>query len=105
MLFHETITASELRENQKEHLEGVKGSNVLQIIHRGQPIRVLMTQEHYLNLLGRLAASTPLKEKFEDIKTVPHMSADEMAARVLRDAEERDLKSKQRLEKPRTKHG
>jgi hypothetical protein len=87
MFFQETITASELRENLKEHFEGVQGSNVLQIIHRGQPIRVLMTQEHYLNLLGRLAAAIPLTDR---VDTIPNMSAEEVAAIVLRNAEERE---------------
>ena len=82
MLFVQTVTASQLRDKLRDLLSRVTGQSVLQIVHRGQPIRVLMTQERYLTLLGKVAA-------FESGagNAVPHKSADEVARRVAEAAE------------------
>lgn len=84
MLFLQTVTASQLREKLRDFLSKVTGKNVLQIVHRGQPIRVLMTQEHYLSLLGRLASL----ESAEGKETVPHKSADELGRQIAQAAEQ-----------------
>ncbi len=52
-------------------------------LHRGQPVRVIMTQDHYLSLLGKIAAF----ENSTGQKTVPHKSANELAQRVSEAAE------------------
>lgn len=52
-LFKATIGVAELLRHAKAKLGLVTGDNVVQLIHRGNPIRVIMTQEHYLNLLDR----------------------------------------------------
>ena len=83
MLFFQTITASQLRDKLRDFLSKVTGQSVLQIVHRGQPIRVLMTQEHYLTLLGKVAAF----ESAAESRTVPHKSADEIARQVAEAAE------------------
>lgn len=33
----------------------VKDSDVIQVLHRGDSIKVMMTQQHYLDILSRLA--------------------------------------------------
>lgn len=48
MLFSQIVTAIQLRDKLRDFLLKVTGQNVLQIVHRGQPIRVIMTQEKYL---------------------------------------------------------
>ena len=78
MLFSQTVTASQLRDKLRDFLSAVTGQSVLQIVHRGQPIRVLMTQEHYLTLLGKIAAF----ESAAGNRTVPHKLADELARHV-----------------------
>jgi hypothetical protein len=83
MLFSQTVTASQLRDKLRDFLLKVTGRNVLQIVHRGQPIRVLMTQEHYLTLLGKIAAF----EEAAGHKTVPHRTADEMDRQIADSAE------------------
>jgi prevent-host-death family protein len=74
-MFHRTITASELRQNLRENLDLVQGEQVLQITHRGEPIRVLLTQEHYFALLGRISATSPVAGA--DRETIPRVSAEE----------------------------
>ena len=83
MLFFQTVTASQLRDKLRDFLSKVTGQSVLQIVHRGQPIRVLMTQEHYLTLLGKIAALESVPGKM----TVPHKSAEEIARQVAEAAE------------------
>ena len=54
-VFKETIVASKLRENIAYYLNLAKGRNVVQILHRGQEVKVLMSQNYYLSLLAKLA--------------------------------------------------
>ena len=54
-MFKETIVASKLRENIAYYLNLAKGRNVVQILHRGQEVKVLMSQNYYLSLLSKLA--------------------------------------------------
>jgi prevent-host-death family protein len=74
-MFQRTITASDLRQNLRENLDLVQGTEVLQITHRGEPIRVLLTQEHYFALLGRISATSPVSGA--DRETTPRVSAEE----------------------------
>jgi prevent-host-death family protein len=74
-MFHSTITASDLRQNLRENLDLVRDDQVLQITHRGEPIRVLLTQEHYFALLGQLSATSPVTGAGRE--TTPRVSADE----------------------------
>lgn len=53
-LFSDSIGVAELLKNAKEKLALVTDDNVVQLIHRGNPVRVIMTQEHYLNLLDKI---------------------------------------------------
>ena len=79
MIFSKTVTASELRDKLRDFLLKVTGRNVLQIVHRGQPIRVIMTQDYYLNMLGKIAAF----ESAVGQKNVPHRTADDIGQQVV----------------------
>ena len=74
------------------YFELVQGSDVVQILHRGGEIKVLMTQGHYLDLLSRLA----LYERSPNAKTVPAKSAREiesaLALKLKRHSEEEFLR-------------
>jgi hypothetical protein len=54
-MFKITVVASKLREEMAHYLGLVKGSDVIQVLHRGDSIKVIMTQQHYLDILSRLA--------------------------------------------------
>jgi PHD/YefM family antitoxin component YafN of YafNO toxin-antitoxin module len=73
-MFKATVVASKLREQMAHYFDMVHDDEVVQILHRGGEIKVLMTQEHYLNLLSRLA----LYEKSPNAKTVPAKSSREI---------------------------
>jgi len=73
-MFKATVVASKLREQMAHYFEMVRGDEVVQILHRGGDIKVLMTQEHYLNLLSRLA----LYEKSPKTKIVASKSSREI---------------------------
>lgn len=55
-MFVDTVSASELRENLKDSLSKVRGKEALQVTHRDGTIRVMITQEHFLSLVTKLAA-------------------------------------------------
>jgi hypothetical protein len=75
-----TVTASKFREQLAHYLGMVTGKNAVQIVHRGEVIRLLITQEHYLDLLSRLA----IHETDEKVKLVPHESAVVMQKRLVK---------------------
>ncbi len=52
-MFIKTVSASEFRENIKENLELVKDENILQMLHRGNGVKVIMTQEYFFNVLQK----------------------------------------------------
>lgn len=62
-MFIDSVKATNLRDNLKENMEKVTGKNVLQVMHKNGPIRVLMTQQHYLDLVSRLASYESLADK------------------------------------------
>src|SRR5690554_4917897 len=90
-MFKATVVASKLREQMAHYFGLVRGDEVVQVLHRGGEIKVLMTQEHYLNLLSRLA----LYERDPSPKTVPSKSSrsieDAIRAKVAQHAEEEEL--------------
>ncbi len=73
-MFIAAVVASKLREQMAHYFELVRGDGVVQVIHRGGGIKVLMTQEHYLTLLSRLA----LYKKSRNTKSVPARSSREV---------------------------
>lgn len=78
-MFKATVLASQLREKMAHYFDMVRGNEVIQILHRGGPIKVLITQEHYLDLMSRLN----LYEKNENEKVVAAKSAREIEAAVM----------------------
>lgn len=87
-MFKATVVASKLREQMAHYFDLVRGDEVVQILHRGGEIKVLLTQEHYLNLLSRLA----LYEKSPNAKTVSAKSSRDIenAVRVKLQEHERE---------------
>lgn len=73
-MFKATVVASKLREQMAYYVGLVRDNEVVQILHRGGEVKVLMTQEHYLNLLSRLA----VYEKSPKAKVVPAKSSREI---------------------------
>ncbi|MBX9837515.1 MAG: hypothetical protein K2X69_04265 [Silvanigrellaceae bacterium] len=52
-MFIKTVYTSEIFENVKENFELVKDDKILQIIYRGEGIKVLMTQEYFFDIIQR----------------------------------------------------
>ncbi len=52
-MFIKTVSTSEIFENVKENFELVKDDKILQINHRGEGIKVLMTQEYFFDIIQR----------------------------------------------------
>jgi hypothetical protein len=78
-MFKATVVASKLREKMAEYLDMASGNDVVQILHRGSDIKVLMTQEHYLNLVSKLA----LYEKPASHEIVSSKSAKDIEQSIL----------------------
>lgn len=79
-MFKATVVASKLREDLARYLDMVKKNEAVQILHRGSPVRVLITQDHYLDLISRLA----LYEKNSNDKVLPSLSVKELEVRLLK---------------------
>jgi|GEM_PF-5171911 len=77
-MFKNTVVASKLREQMADFLESVQGNDVLQVLHRGDSIKVMMTQTHYLDLMGRLA----VYEKSIPSKSVAHPPASKIKSKL-----------------------
>jgi hypothetical protein len=52
-MFKKTLNFSELKSDPNS-INEMKDSDVFQVFHRGQDVKVIMTQEHFLNLMARL---------------------------------------------------
>ena len=79
-MFIATVVASKLREQMAHYFDMVRGKEVIQVLHRGGEIKVLMTQDHYLQLLSRLA----LYEQAPNAKRVPAKSSNSIEESVRR---------------------
>ena len=102
-MFKATVVASKLREKMASYFDMATGNGVIQILHRGNDVKVLMTQEHYLNLLSRLA----LYEKPASSEIVSSKSAKESEKNILAKLrqldEEEPVDDSRKLGKIRTK--
>lgn len=78
-MFKATVVASKLREKMAQYFDMASGDDVIQILHRGNDIKVLMTQEHYFELLSRLA----LYEKPSSKEVVSSKSAKAIEKNIL----------------------
>lgn len=89
-LFSDSIGVAELLKNAKEKLNLVKDNNVVQLIHKGNPIRVIMTQEHYLSLLEKIDENKASKDR-RYVEEFDVEKALEMIRRKLESTEGTDL--------------
>lgn len=81
-MFKETVVASKLREKMAHYFEMVTGNTVLQILHRGGEVKVLMTQEHYLGLVSKLAMYEKMDDAVVESKSVEQLT--EIVAQKMR---------------------
>jgi hypothetical protein len=51
-MFNKTMNLTDLKRNINDVLGELDGDDAIQVVHRGKPIKVVITQEHYLKLLG-----------------------------------------------------
>lgn len=86
-MFTATVMASKLRERMAHYFDMVTGNKVIQILHRGGEIKVLMTQEHYFNLTSRLA----LYETHEDTKPVKSINKNILAEQIRKEEAANEL--------------
>lgn len=77
-MFKKTLNFSQLKTDVSE-ISDLKGSEVIQVLHRGHEIKVIMTQEYFFLLQARAEANETapkrtshnkelLKEKFQKSK-------------------------------------
>jgi hypothetical protein len=52
-MFKKTVNFSDLKTDPSEVSE-LKNDEVLQVFHRGHEVKVIMTQNHFFNLMARL---------------------------------------------------
>jgi hypothetical protein len=52
-MFKKTLNFSELKSDPNS-INEIKDGDVFQVFHRGQDVKVIMTQEHFFNLMARL---------------------------------------------------
>lgn len=62
-MFKKTITFSELNNGGASVATELKDGEVIQIFHRGSEVKVMMTQDHYFNLLARLEKTEAQSKK------------------------------------------
>ena len=79
-MFIKTVSTSELRGNVKENLEIVKDDKILQIIHRGDGIKVLMTQEYFFYIIQRAKLYNEMINS-ENINTKKRFTKEEIIKR------------------------
>ena len=79
-MFIKTVSTSELRGNVKENLEIVKDDKILQIIHRGDGIKVLMTQEYFFDIIQRAKLYNEMINS-ENINTKKRFTKEEIIKR------------------------
>lgn len=53
-MFKKTLNVTELKREINDLLGDVQGDDALQVVHRGKSIKVIITQERYLRLLGMI---------------------------------------------------
>lgn len=82
-MFKSTITFSQLKSNS-DHLTSLQSKEVLQVLHRGSEVKVVMTQEHYFYLLAML-------ERNNFTKVPPHDEYAMRAAIAKRTAEHNEI--------------
>ena len=72
-MFKKTLNYSDLKSDPSVVSE-LKNDEVVQVFHRGHEVKVIMTQDHFFNLMARL-------EKFENSGRTSKYDADELLAK------------------------
>ena len=65
-MFKKTLNFSDLKSDPSAVAE-LKNDEVVQVFHRGHEVKVMMTQDHFFNLMARL-------EKFENSENFSNFS-------------------------------
>lgn len=69
-MFKKTLNFSDLKSDPSSIAE-MKNEDVIQVFHRGHEVKVIMTQDHFFNLMARLekfeSASKTSKYDVEDL--------------------------------------
>ena len=71
-MFKKTLNFSDLKSDPSAVAE-LKNDEVVQIFHRGHEVKVIMTQNHFFNLMARL-------EKFENSGKTSKYDVDDLLA-------------------------
>lgn len=71
-MFKKTLNFSDLKSDPSAVAE-LKNGEVVQVFHRGHEVKVLMTQDHFFNLMARL-------EKFENSGKTSKYDVDDLLA-------------------------
>jgi len=71
-MFKKTLNFSDLKSDPSAVAE-LKNDEVVQVFHRGHEVKVLMTQDHFFNLMARL-------EKFENSGKTSKYDVDDLLA-------------------------
>ncbi len=71
-MFKKTVNFSDLKSDPSSIAE-LKNDEVVQVFHRGHEVKVVMTQDHFFNLMARL-------EKFENSGKSSKYDVDDLLA-------------------------
>jgi hypothetical protein len=71
-MFKKTLNFSDLKSDPSAVAE-LKNDEVVQVFHRGHEVKVMMTQDHFFNLMARL-------EKFENSGKTSKYDVDDLLA-------------------------
>ena len=71
-MFKKTLNFSDLKSDPSA-ISDLKNDEVVQVFHRGHEVKVVMTQDHFFNLMSRL-------EKLESSKKTSKYDAEELLA-------------------------
>ena len=76
-MFTKTLTLTDLKSSLSPSFTDVTGSRVYQVIQRGQPIKVILTQEYYLRLrMAEERLKVLMGHKQESPEPITHLSDD-----------------------------
>lgn len=76
-MLKKTVTLSDLKKNINSEFRNLNGEDVIQILHRGQKLKVILTQEYYVKLLENTRPATPLRRPKADPKLLNQLPEDE----------------------------
>lgn len=74
-MFFRTMNLTQFKSNPSDPLNEIEGEKVLQLLHGGHEVKVVMTQEHYFSLLSQIADLKNLLSaaREQDTTSEPHI--------------------------------